>query len=39
LCPSQKIRRDGSVRDTVACSMLREEWAAAKAVLAQKLGL
>ena len=34
-----KIRKDGTVRDTVAYSMLREEWAAAKAVLAQKLGL
>ena len=34
-----KIRNDGTVRDTVAYSMLREEWAAAKAVLAQKLGL
>ena len=33
------IRKDGTVRDTVAYSMLREEWAAAKAVLAQKLGL
>ena len=34
-----KIRKDGTLRDTVAYSMLREEWAAAKAVLAQKLGL
>ncbi len=34
-----EIRKDGTVRDTVAYSMLREEWAAAKAVLAQKLGL
>ena len=34
-----KIRKDGTVRDTVAYSMLREEWAAAKAVLTQKLGL
>lgn len=34
-----KIRKDGTVRDTVAYSMLREEWAAAKAVLMQKLGL
>ena len=34
-----KTRKDGTVRDTVAYSMLREEWAAAKAVLMQKLGL
>lgn len=34
-----KIRKDGTVRDTVVYSMLREEWAGAKAVLAQKLEL
>ena len=34
-----KVRKDGTLRDTVAYRMLREEWAAAKAVLAQKLGL
>ena len=34
-----KVRKDGTLRDTVAYSMLYEEWAAAKAVLAQKLGL
>lgn len=34
-----KIRKDGTVRDTVVYSMLREEWAGVKAALAQKLGL
>ena len=34
-----KIRKDGTVRDTVAYSMLREEWAEVKAALVQKLGL
>nr|WP_314229723.1 GNAT family protein [uncultured Kingella sp.] len=34
-----KIRKDGTLRDTVAYSMLREEWAGVKAVLAQKLEL
>ncbi|MGF6148164.1 Putative ribosomal N-acetyltransferase YdaF [Kingella potus] len=34
-----KLRKNGTVRDTVAYSMLREEWAAAKAALAGKLGM
>lgn len=34
-----KIRKDGTLRDTVAYSMLREEWAGVKAALAQKLEL
>ena len=32
-----KVRKDGTLRDTVAYSMLREEWAAAKRALAEKL--
>ena len=34
-----KIRKDGTLRDTVAYSMLREEWAGVKVALVQKLGL
>ncbi|MDO5090178.1 MAG: GNAT family N-acetyltransferase [Cardiobacteriaceae bacterium] len=33
-----RLRRDGTVRDTVAYSMTRAEWPAAKAVLQGKLG-
>ena len=32
-----KLRKDGSVRDTVAYSMLREEWPQAKAALEARL--
>lgn len=32
-----KLRKDGSVRDTVVYSMLREEWPQAKAALEAKL--
>ena len=34
-----KVRKDGTLRDTVAYSMLREEWAAAKRALAEKLAI
>jgi len=34
-----KVRKDGTLRDTVAYSMLREEWAAAKQALAEKLAI
>ena len=32
-----QIRKDGSVRDTVMYSMLREEWPAARAALRKRL--
>ena len=34
-----KIRKDGTLRDTVAYSMLREEWAGVKKALAWRLGI
>lgn len=34
-----KVHKDGTLRDTVAYSMLREEWAAAKQALAEKLAI
>ena len=34
-----KVRKDGTLRDTVAYSMLREEWAMAKQALAKKLAI
>ena len=34
-----KVRKDGTLRDTVAYSMLREEWAMAKQALAEKLAI
>ena len=34
-----KVRKDGTLRDTVAYSMLREEWATAKQALAEKLAI
>ena len=34
-----KVRKDGTLRDTVAYSMLREEWAAPKRALAEKLAI
>ncbi|WP_423973504.1 GNAT family N-acetyltransferase [Kingella oralis] len=34
-----KIRKDGTLRDTVAYSMLREEWAGVKVALAGRLGI